>query len=230
MSHVVETIEFERDGVRRRLLIEYDEHCSNPRGDLDEPLGTTVSSKGTDYVDHTVDHWRLMPEKDGKIPYFHGYENGEREFFGDHEEPIRVMALHKSEHGPGTVHLYPSETIGRTGWDSGQIGWVYVTHDQWKHWQGEDWVDTPENQETLERIVRAELEEYAAWCRGSCYAFRVERFLPACEHGHSAEWIDDDDYETCGGFIGEYPEYGGAMEEGCSACDIQNPYTRKEAA
>lgn len=67
------------------------------------------------------------------------------------------------------------------GWDSGWIGWLFITHDQVKSW------GTPPDR--IEDALRGGFEEFAAWVAGDCYGYRI--LSP-----------DGDEIESCWGFYG----------------------------
>jgi hypothetical protein len=37
---------------------------------------------------------------------------------------------------------------------------------------------------------------------------RVEKWIPPCGHGHGGEWEHDDDFTSCGGYIGDWDDCG----------------------
>ena len=114
-------------------------------------------------------------------------------------------------------------------WDSGQCGWIYCTRETFvKEWgTGPDAEGVTPDQRAI-NYMTAEVEEFSNWAQGNVWGFTVEKFIPACDHGHSEEWVADDSFESCWGFFGEYPTYGGAVEEACSECEIPVPDEFKE--
>lgn len=241
--YVAETIPFEKDGKQYRVLIEQDECPDNPRTmSGDSPMGLFAiprESRCSQYCDkewdYVVDHWLLMPTDPADpfhtIPLFHGDP-------AEGEEPsvkaIAIWRLGKGEHGPGTTHFYIGGVNPFLGhFDSGQVGWVFATAEAWKTWQGRDWVESVENLETLEAIVEGELEEYSNYLQGNCWEYRVEKLLPECEHGHSEEWVDAEEFSDVrsGGFIGSYPDYGGCVANAFEEIGLPCPeqYKEKEA-
>lgn len=234
MNEALETIEFKKGRKKYRILVKYDETPENPRTISGEsPMGCFAIPKESrsngfceDEWDYTVDASLLRPLDSGKIPLFHGDPEDGLE---PEVETIGIWPLGKGEHGPGTTQLYLGRFLNGDTWDSGQIGWVFATAKTWKEWQGTDWVDNAENQKKLLEIVEAELEEYACYVRGSCWRYEFEKWIPACEHGHGGEWTDTDGtFDGCGGFTGEYPSYGGAIEAACESAGIECPAQFKE--
>lgn len=232
-NEALEKIEFSKGDERYRILIEYDEFPENPRTmSGDSPIGLFAipnDSRCTHLCDNKWDHkvsrWLLVPYDDEKgeqkIPFFHGDPTEGEEAS---VTPIAVWSLGKGEHGPGTIQIYIGRYLNGDTWDSGQVGWVFSTAEAWKERQGTDWVETVENLKRLEEMVRDELKEYGQYCRGQCYRYSFEKYVPECEHGHGEEWVDaDGTFDACGGFIGEYPTYGGCVEAACWEAGIECP-------
>ena len=118
------------------------------------------------------------------------------------------------------VSYYPVEVGSRgthafdsAGWDSGTVGYAYVTKAR------ADEMGSP--YDSLDRQMAAEIAEYSAWANGEVYGYEVIR---PCADAHHAEDGDDlaeiadcphsDTLDSCWGFIGE-SEY--AMAEGKSS-------------
>lgn len=239
-SYVAETIEFEKGGAKYRVLIEQDEFPENPRTmSGDTPMGLFAISKESrcsrycdEKWDYLVDASLLRPldEHDplNTIPLFHGDPEDGLE---PEVKPIAIWRLGKGEHGPGTAHFYIGGVNPFLGhFDSGQVGWVFATAEAWKTWQGTDWVETRENLKHLEEIVEGELREFTNYIQGNCWSYRIEKLLPECEHGHGEEWVDASEFDTacCGGFIGEYPDYGGCVANAFEEIGLPCPEKYKE--
>jgi hypothetical protein len=76
-------------------------------------------------------------------------------------------------------------------WDSGQVGWCFVSVEKMQAEYGTDWLE--HLTQARERIT-AELEEYSKWCNGEVYGYIVR--TPEGEAG-----------DSCWGYIGrEYAE------------------------
>lgn len=230
----LETIEFEKGGNKYRILVKYDRFTQNPRtmsgyspiGLFAIPKGSKCADMCDEKWDYVVDEWLLTPNKDGQVPFFHGdAEWGEEASVA----PIFLGPLGKAEHGPGSRLLYVGRTLNGDTWDSGQIGWVFSTAEAWEAWGHGKWIDTLENVEKLERMISAELKEYAQFLRGECYRYEFEKLVSGCEHGHEDEWVDADAtfYGVCG-FVGEYPTYGGCIRDACDQAGIPVPDKFKE--
>jgi len=196
-----------KDGVKRRIVIEQDESPEDPLENID--WCEIVTAKGSrSRFGHKQVSGDWLESRDGEIPYLHG-DPDEPEFF-EKRNPICVLPVGKYEHSG--ILLF----IGTRGpdhpWDSGQIGWIWMDAKGYKEWQGVDWVETKENLEHVEAALTGIIEEYSHYISGDVWCTRIERWIPACEHGHGGEWERDDDFTTCGGYIGEWDE-GGLLED-----------------
>lgn len=80
-------------------------------------------------------------------------------------------------------------------WDSGQLGYHYITHSQCQALGVTDL-----SPEFLQRQLNIELETYDAWQKGDVFGFKVLN-------------EDDDVIEACGGFIGDSWEKVKHMQE-----------------
>lgn len=85
-------------------------------------------------------------------------------------------------------------------WDSGQVGWQYVTDESLEtEWNGD--------RDKALRYMDATLEEYDAYLRGEVYGFivevgiKVEKKYPSGHIEHVIEWEHED---SCWGFIGDW--------------------------
>ena len=66
-----------------------------------------------------------------------------------------------------------SSFIGRAhhaAWDSGQVGWIYASHEDVKKEYGSI---TPETLEKAESLLHAEVETYDRYLSNQCYGFRL---------------------------------------------------------
>jgi hypothetical protein len=208
----VEKIEFEKDGIKRRILIKQDECPFNPRTEFD-PVGVLVgwgryciSDKESDTYKHPSDF---------------------EEAWNEHDEFKDALRLPVSYYSHGMTMYFVGGPNDR--WDSGQSGWVYCTREtiirEWGTEPDSDGV-TPDERATA--LMTAEVQEYSLWCQGYVYGFVIERFIPACDHGHGAEWVADESDVSTWGFIGEHPTYGGVVEAACEEAEIPVPDEFKE--
>ncbi len=76
-------------------------------------------------------------------------------------------------------------------WDSGQVGWIYASHQDILASYNADEI-TPAMLETAEAALRGEVEVYDAYLRGECYGFELYK---------NGELTD-----SCWGFLGDIQE------------------------
>ena len=100
------------------------------------------------------------------------------------------------------VYLYDHSglTINTTGfscpWDSGQLGWIYATHESVIKEYG---AVTPETLEKAENLLRSEVEEYDLYLTGQCYGFKLYE-------GHN-------EINSCWGFLSAFSDIGKQIRE-----------------
>lgn len=92
------------------------------------------------------------------------------------------LPLYLYDHGGITI----SHGSFSCKWDSGQVGWHYITRDAVK----QNWGDSPVSEADLQRVLDCELKEYDAYLQGYVWGFVVED-------------EDGDTVDSCWGFIGE---------------------------
>ncbi|MDO8686098.1 MAG: hypothetical protein Q7J78_05440 [Clostridiales bacterium] len=76
-------------------------------------------------------------------------------------------------------------------WDSGQIGWIYVSHDELRKQMGIHEI-IPEALKRVEEILETEVHEYDCYLRGECYGYRL--------------YENDVEVDSCYGFVGEFDD------------------------
>lgn len=97
-----------------------------------------------------------------------------------------ILDLNLYDHS--ILRMSTSSFIGRAHhaeWDSGQVGWVYASHDDIEEEYGSV---TPETLEKAENLLRAEVETYDCYLSNQCYGFRLYR-----------DGVEED---SCWGFLG----------------------------
>lgn len=118
------------------------------------------------------------------------------EKYGDN---IVLMPIYMYDHSGLAFNTTGYGHLGYHGYfDSGQVGWMYVTYDEIKKEFGKV------NDETIKKaedILRNELETYGDYVNGyNMYSFTIEkrRHCESCDHD---EW---DEIESVGGFYGDW--------------------------
>lgn len=126
-----------------------------------------------------------------------GYNAGDYNSWADMREVIEadndvliIKPLYLYDHSGITISTSPFSC----GWDSGQIGWVYITRDQWQSIMQSD--PTPEK---LDSVLEAEVKTYDQYLTGDVYHFTLE---------------DDigNDIDSCSGFYGSDPIENGMLD------------------
>lgn len=159
MTHVVETEEV----GEYRIEIVLDTDPQNPRREYDHAVTMVCFhgryNLGDDHEYHKDDYssWDEL-----------------RKAIEKHEKPVAIKPLYLYDHSG----LALSIEAFSDPWDSGQVGWAYLT---------------PENEEKFgipdaEKAIEAEIEEYAAYLSGDVYGFRV--------------YLGDEEVASCWGFYG----------------------------
>jgi flagellar basal body-associated protein FliL len=81
-------------------------------------------------------------------------------------------------------------------WDSGQVGWIYASHEQVKAEYG---AVTPENLKKAESILESEVKLYDYYLTNQCYGFQL--------------FEGDVETDSCWGFYGEIRDVQDAVKE-----------------
>jgi len=114
---------------------------------------------------------------------------------------VAYLPLYLYEHGGMTISTEP---FGDP-WDSGQVGFVFVTEASLEKMGG--------NPADAERVMVAEIADYDAYLRGDVWVYIVER-ATTCDHGDEHR----DTVDSYGGFIGD-ADY--ALREGIAAAQAE---------
>lgn len=110
------------------------------------------------------------------------------------------------------LYLYDHSgiTINTTGfncrWDSGQIGFIYVTKDKLK----EEFCVKRITKDVIDKATKnliSEVEIYDQYITGDVYGFQIVK-IDKCDHGHNHEEIED----SCYGFFGYDIEKNGILD------------------
>ena len=161
----------------KTITIKYDEYSANPRKECDN-LGTMVCAHrrydlGDEepWFDRLVDECRSWDEVEHRLKKDEG--------------AVVILPLYLYDHGGLTI------STGRFScpWDSGQVGFIYLTREKIKQEYG--WTRlTAKRRERLTKYLKGEVELYDQYVRGDMYGFVIE---------------DDDgnEHDSCWGFFGE---------------------------
>jgi hypothetical protein len=179
MSYLVETIE----KGNYKINIFQDECAENPRKEWDN--ATTMLCFHSRY------------NLGDKNPYhkdeFSSWEEFEKEIIRTYK-PVVIKPVYLYDHSGITVSTSPFGC----SWDSGQVGFIFVSREQALHEYGGKKV-TKKHKEWAYRIIESEMKCYDYYVRGDVYGFKVE--------DENGEEID-----SCWGFYGSNHKESGLIE------------------
>jgi len=180
MSDTYITFEINED-KRLRIVHEYD-NAEDPRNW--DNLGTMVCWHS---------RYRLGDDHDLNSP---------DDFNMSSEDYAIVLPLYLYDHSGITISTQPFSCR----WDSGQIGWIYVTKAKLREDYGVKRI-TAKVLEQAEACLLAEVETYDLFIRGEVYGFILEERENCQDCGHD-EWNHAD---SCFGFYGDDWENNGLL-------------------
>ena len=118
-----------------------------------------------------------------------------------------IFPLFMYDHGG--IALSVRSFMGRAHhaeWDSGQVGWVYVTRAKLVDEQMGDW-----SEDRVREGVEAEIDTYSKYINGDVWGFTLESRptapCPSCNRSHDWELED-----SCWGFFGSDIEKNGVLD------------------
>jgi len=135
------------------------------------------------------------------------------------EDELRERLMNEGERVVAVLPLYLYQhsgmTMNTTGfscpWDSGQVGWAYVTETAARRWRG---FGTVTSQAWFEDAIRQEVSTYDEYLTGQVFGYEIET-------------LDGDFIDSCWGF------YGGlayVREEARSAAEYaEDPHAAEKA-
>lgn len=118
------------------------------------------------------------------------YREGDYQSWGEVKQALEadghthIKPLYLYDHGGITIRV-GSDFAEYGGWDSGQVGFVYIP-------AGSDYLDKTR----IDTIIAAEVEEYDKYLRGEVYRYRLEQDNKCTCCGHTEVEV----IESCGGF------------------------------
>lgn len=186
---------------KKQLVIFYDPEPPNPRTEHDN-LGRmalfhrryTLGDKDIPFRSEDFDCWESM-----------------REHIEKELKAVVCLPVYLYDHSGLTISTSPFYSP----WDSGQVGFIYVTPAQAKEYGIEP---SAEGLENLLNGLLGAVEEYDCYLRGECFGFRVMKRV----HGKDDEWEEE---ESCWGFLGEkWAKEGIAEHSGFSMADVEKAF------
>lgn len=120
-----------------------------------------------------------------------------------HKKAI-ILPLGLYDHSGITMYVGKhAHTFDPGGWDSGQVGWIYVTREKIKKEYGEHGGRTDE--EIIE-YLEGEVKTYDQYLRGDVYCFRMVKPVTTTwvnkQTGEEVDETTEEQLDSCGGFFG----------------------------
>ena len=214
----------EKDGNVLKLEIYRDSEPLNPRTDWDNVSTMVCFHRRYELGD-------VRPARNGTtvtIPHTNvRYDNSSdgAEAFAEWAEKelasgdIVIASLELYDHGGITMHVHgwgaDAFGTGMTGWDSGVVGWCFITkdraYDELAVGDGEDW------SEKARMAIEGDVKTYDDYLTDNVYGFRLRRLESylTVEHGvekvnfgRSPSWLEVD---SCSGYYGDDHEKSGIL-------------------
>jgi hypothetical protein len=115
------------------------------------------------------------------------------------EEQVLMLPVSLYDHSGLTMWVGDRpHPFDAAGWDSGQVGWIYVTKEQIRKNWGIKRV-TKKYWKRAEEILEAEVKTVDQYLRGDIYGFVIET-------------VDGEELDSCWGFYGDDPEKNGMKD------------------
>ena len=171
----------EEDAEGYAVEIVYDSDPLNSRTEYDAHIGTLIG--GGHISDEDVPTIPSERELCNYIAWDLGidvpdeYEFAEdkklrEKFEDDLWDKVFILPVYKYKHG----NVAFSTTPFRSTWDSGQVGWIYITkeraEEELEHYKGK-YPEGRSLKEHVYHILRGEVKTYSAWRSGEVYGFRL---------------------------------------------------------
>ena len=162
----------------RTIEIEYDSNASemNPRQDTDNSTTMICFHK----------RYNLGDEGHGyKWQDYNGWDELEAQIVKDHK-PVIIMPLYLYDHSGITISTHSFNDH----WDSGQVGFIYMTAKQIREWYGKKRI-TKGIKEKAEKCLLADVEVYDQYLRGEVYGYVItdeNGEEDEADNGQSSSW------------------------------------------
>lgn len=156
------------------VRVTYDEHPDNPR---------EIGSFSKMVCFHK--RYRIGDEHDYRSENYEGWIDL-KDGIMESEDVHTILPVYMYDHSGITISTSPFSCR----FDSGQVGWIYMTKKMAKKYGFAD--------EKVTDYLISEVEAYDRYLRGAYYAFRIEH-ITTCDLGH--EHIEV--VESCGNFTDE---------------------------
>lgn len=165
--YIIETQNYpQADGSLIRIELGYDECAETPR--FWDNLGTILIHPNKAHWVAGDDEIIDMDIPKGDSPYTHAQRLVKYQLGLDPKDVI-IYPITKHEHGNVSLSLG-----SQTGWDSGIIGFVYVSRDKLRGWYPFKRL-SKKRLDKLEAVFQEELDLLSAWINGESYAYCISK-------------------------------------------------------
>ena len=203
----------------RTLVIKQDEDSMNPRKDC-EPFGTFAGGHHRydifdveieDVYDLAREVAKTCGQKDGSFlnRALEDERIGQEAILNKIEKVAVLLPVYMYDHSGITIATTPFSCR----WDSGQVGWIFVTKDKIRNEYGVKNI-TKKTVDRMRWYLNGEIKVLDAYVRGAVYGYRI---LDA----------EGEDEESCWGFFGNNILLNGIVD---GLVDEDEKLVRKEAS
>jgi len=162
------------------LVVEHDNDPMNPRTEWDNITTMFCFHKRYDIGDKT----------DYKSVDFDSWDEFKSQIESDHKV-LLIKPLYMYDHSGVTISTSPFSCQ----WDSGQVGWVFISEKQLNLMCGKEFERGEEN---LSLIMNSEVRIYDEYLTGEVYQYKVYE-IETCNKGHEHKTL----VECCGSYYNE---------------------------
>lgn len=155
MSSESEAERFEVGDLTVKIV--YDPDPPNPRSDWDHP-GTTMVAFHRRY--------NLGDESEYKADHYESWQEL-KEAIEKNEDPAMILPLYLHDH----TGLAMRTTDFGDRWDSGQVGWIFMTKDAARDEFGKL---TKKSLDRVKKLLESEVDTYSDYLGGAVYGFVIE--------------------------------------------------------
>ena len=171
-----------KDIKNYRIKIFNDESPESPRTSMDN-LGKMICFHR---------RYNLGDKHDYDHNDYSGWDE-QRTAIEKNENTCVILPLYLYDHSGITISTSPFSCR----WDSGQIGWIFVSKEKVRKEYGVKRI-TKEVIEKVTKVLEGEVETYDQYLRGDIYGYEIVE-VTKCELGHEHETFKD----SCWGFYGQ---------------------------
>jgi len=171
------------------LVIEHDNDPMNPRTDWDNITTMICGHK----------RYNLGDKHEYNQDDFNSWDEMKKQIKKDNKV-LLIKPLYMYDHSGITISTSPFDCQ----WDSGQIGWVFISEKQLNKMCGKEF---ERGEEHLSLIMNSEVRIYDEFLTGEVYQYKVYE-IETCDKGHEHKTL----VESCGSYYDE----GECKDEGLS--------------